>query len=226
MSNAPALLNDDGTASIATALMMSHHGFRRDLARFAAALTEVARGNTARVEALREEWARFRATLHGHHEAEDQGVLPSIGAEHAELRATTEQLSADHRRIDPLLDRGDAAFAQLPDAAPATALVSELKALLDPHLATEEAKIIPFLRAVAGFPPPPDDATAAMYAEGFAWCMQGVASDVLERVYAMLPESITSKLPEAIAAFAARAERAFGPVPTATTRTPIPAGYA
>ena len=38
MSSAPRLLNDDGTASIATALMSSHHGFRRDLGRFARAL--------------------------------------------------------------------------------------------------------------------------------------------------------------------------------------------
>jgi len=41
MSQAPNLLNDDGTASIATALMSSHHAFRRDLARFAHALVKV-----------------------------------------------------------------------------------------------------------------------------------------------------------------------------------------
>jgi len=33
MTSAPALLDDDGEASVATAIMMSHHGLRRDLAR-------------------------------------------------------------------------------------------------------------------------------------------------------------------------------------------------
>ena len=50
MSHVPQLLNDDGTASIATAIMMSHHGFRRDLARFARALAQIAAGDTARAD--------------------------------------------------------------------------------------------------------------------------------------------------------------------------------
>src|SRR5947207_3118189 len=41
MPTPPDLLNDDGSASIATALLMSHHGFRRDIARFAVALENV-----------------------------------------------------------------------------------------------------------------------------------------------------------------------------------------
>lgn len=35
------LLNDDGTASMATMLMCSHHAFRRDVACLAKALTDV-----------------------------------------------------------------------------------------------------------------------------------------------------------------------------------------
>lgn len=225
MPNAPALLNDDGTASIATAFMLSHHGFRRDLARFTAALSNVADGDASRVEALRDEWARFHATLHGHHEVEDQGVFPGTAAEHPGVRATIDRLSADHRRIDPLLERGDAAFANLPDTPAAVAVVSELKALLDPHLATEEAELVPFLRSVTSFPPPPDDAAAKLYAEGFAWCMHGVAEDVIERVYEMLPPVILAQLPEARAAYTRRAERSFGSAPRGAARTPIPDGY-
>jgi polyphosphate kinase 2 len=111
----PNLLNDDDTASIATALMMSHHGFRRDLARFHRALENVAGGEVSRIEALREEWKSLYQTLHGHHHSEDTGVFPSLASEHASLREVIEQLSADHRRIDPLLDSGEAAFARLPD---------------------------------------------------------------------------------------------------------------
>jgi len=222
MSNAPNLLNDDGSASIATALMMSHHAFRRDLARFAVGLPKVEQGDTSRVEALREEWQWFRGALHGHHESEDNGVFPSIAKDHESARVTIEGLSADHRRIDPLLARGDAAFTELPKTEGAVAVVRELKELLDPHLAIEERELIPFLRGIQSFPPPPNDEAAAMYAQGFAWSMQGIAPDVLDRVYDMLPENLRSRLPDARAAFDARCERVWGSSNAGSTRTPIP----
>ena len=222
LSNPPELLNDDGTASIATALMMSHHAFRRDLARFARALEALGSGETSRVEALREEWKFYRGALHGHHESEDHGVFPNLAKEHESLRATIESLSADHRRIDPLLERGDVAFAALPKIDEALAVVRELDALLTPHLATEEREVVPFLRAMKAFPPPPNDEAAAMYAQGFAWSMQGIAPDVLERVNDMLPSSLRSRIPEARAAFDARCQRAWGSARAGATRTPIP----
>jgi hypothetical protein len=222
MTNAPNLLNDDGSASIATALMMSHHAFRRDLGRLAAALARVETADTSRVEALREEWKFYRAALHGHHESEDNGVFPAIAKDHESARVTIEGLSADHRRIDPLLERGDAAFAELPKAGPALAVVRELKELLDPHLAIEERELVPFLRCMKAFPPPPNDEAAAMYAQGFAWSMQGIASDVLDRVYEMLPENLRIRIPDARAAFDARCVRAWGSAKAGATRTPIP----
>ena len=98
----PQLLNDDGSASMATALMMSHHAFRRDLARFAAA-------------------------LHGHHQAEDTGIFPGLRS----AAPVVEALEADHRRIDPLLERADAAFGGLPAAREeALAVVGQLQDLL------------------------------------------------------------------------------------------------
>jgi hemerythrin-like domain-containing protein len=222
MSDAPNLLNDDGTASIATALMMSHHGFRRDLARFARALEKIATGDTSKVEALREEWKSFHWTLHGHHDSEDHGVFPSIAGQHESARATIEHLSADHRRIDPVLERGDAAFAALPKTDEAATVVRELKELLDPHLATEERELIPFLRDTKTFPPPPNEEAAAMYAQGFAWSMQGIASEVLDKVYAMLPEHLCVRISAARAAFDARCERVWGSAKAGATRTPIP----
>ncbi len=215
MSTVPNLLNDDQTASIATALMMSHHGFRRDLARFETALEKVAEGDSSRIEALREEWKSFYATLHAHHQAEDTGVFPNIAAEHASVLAVIEQLSADQ-------ERGQAAFAELPNATDALAVIRELSTLLQPHLATEEREIIPFLRGAKIFPPPPNDDAAAMYAQGFAWAMRGIAPDVLERVYAMLPEVLLVRLPAARAAFEARCERVWGSAEAGAARTPIP----
>jgi hypothetical protein len=216
--DAPHLLNDDGTASIATALMMSHHGLRRDLGRFAASLERFER---SRSEALAGEWTRFRATLHGHHQSEDGGVFPSLAGHGVD--ATLARLEADHRLIDPLLERGDRAFAELPGAAQQAAdVVRELRALLDPHLALEDAEIVPLLRDRKTFPPPATDADAALYANGFAWAMHGVADDVLARVYAMLPQNLIANLPAAREAFAARYARVWGDVAIGATRTSVP----
>ena len=222
MSDAPKLLNDDGTASMATAIMMSHHGLRRDLARFAKALERIAAGDTSRADAVREEWQTFRATLHGHHEAEDNGVFPSLASEHSSVRATIEKLGADHRRIDPLLERGDRAFAELPKTDEAVVIVRELRELLHPHLAIEEAELIPLLRGAKEFPAPPTEEIAEMYAQGFSWAMNGIAPEVLEQVYEMLPETLRAKLPAACAAFEARCERVWGSAKAGASRTPIP----
>ena len=223
MPTAPDLLNDDGSASMATALLMSHHGFRRDLARFAIALPRVLAGDRSKAEALAAEWKRFHDTLHGHHNAEDQGLFPHVAAQHAELAAVIAGLTADHRRIDPLLDQGDEAFADIgAKAGNAAAVVTELATLLDAHLATEEAHVVPFIRAAKGFPPPATDAEVALYADGFAWASDGIAPEVLAKLDAMLPETVTAKLPGARAAFAERRLRVWGSTPTGASLTAVP----
>lgn len=222
MSTAPNLLNDDGTASMATAIMLSHHGFRRDLARFRKALERIATGDTSRIEAVREEWRSFQATLHGHHEAEDNGLFPSLAKEHERVRSTIDKLGADHRRIDPLLERSDRAFAELPRATEALAIVRELSDLLTPHLATEEAELIPFLRPAKTFPTPPNDEVANLYAQGFSWAMHGIAPEVLTALEPMLPDALKVRLAPARAAFDARCERVWGTAKAGAARTPIP----
>jgi hemerythrin-like domain-containing protein len=224
MTSAPRLLNDDGTASMATALMSSHHGFRRDLARFARALERIAAGDTSRAGAVAEEWRQLYTTLHAHHHAEDTGLFPNLAKEHASVRATIERLAADHRRIDPLLERGNAAFAELPEVTNARAVVTELSELLGPHLALEEAELIPFLRSATSFPPPPTEADAEIYAQGFAWAMHGIAPGVLAALDAMVPPMLRDKLPAARAAFAARCERVWGSARAGAALTPIPEG--
>jgi hypothetical protein len=220
----PDLLNEDGTASVATALMMSHHGLRRDLARFATALERSSLGTTE-VSALREEWNNYRNTLHGHHQAEDTGVFPSALGEDPGLAPVTEQLTREHRLIDPLLERGDRAFALLPDATEALAVVNEIATLLRDHLALEEARVIPVLRRWQTFPPPADDAEAALYADGFAWSSHGIAPEVLDRVNEMLQPSLTSRLPAARVAFAERWRRVWGDADPGAAHTPIPEAW-
>ena len=223
MSNAPTLLNDDGTASMATALLMSHHGLRRDIARFALALRRLPGGDLPKVTALQAEWQSYRATLHGHHEAEDQRLFPHLVSQHPDLGPVIEQLTSDHRRIDPLLEQGDRAFADLAvnsDAAAAVAV--QLSVLLDEHLAVEEARVVPYLRGAKEFPPPGTEAEAELYAQGFAWSSHGVAEEVLEGVDAMLPAILREKLPAARAAFQQRCERVWRPTRPGASRLAIP----
>jgi hemerythrin-like domain-containing protein len=222
MSNAPNLLNDDGSASMATMIMMSHHGLRRDLARFAAALAQAV--DPSRAQALREEWQSFHQTLHGHHEAEDNGMFPNMRSQSESLGKTLDRLSADHRLIDPLLERGDRAFAELAgNQRAAEQVVRQLSELLTPHLALEESELIPLIRGAKEFPPPPNDEVAAMYAKGFAWAMDGIAPEVLEQVYGMLPGVLRERLPAAREAFAERRQRVWGRLPPLASTTSVPA---
>jgi hypothetical protein len=217
------LLNDDGSASMATALLMSHHGFRRDIARFAIALRALGTPGAARVVALQGEWAQYRAGLHGHHEIEDHNMFPGLRRQHAELGAVFDQLTADHRAIDPLLEAGDRAFAALAAAPSAAAsVVEDIAALLDRHLALEEANVVRFIRDAKGFPPPATDAEAEMYAQGFAWSSHGIASEVLAKLDEILPAALKSRLSDARAAFAARCDRVWGPVTSGASRTSVP----
>ncbi|MBP9827851.1 hemerythrin domain-containing protein [Patescibacteria group bacterium] len=226
MPLAPNFLNDDGTASMATLLLSSHHAFRRDIARFIRAVEQIKAGDTSRAEHVRNEWnTSYRQALHGHHTMEDTNIFPDIRSKHADLAAALDQLTEQHHHIDPVLERGDAAFADLAHPEQAEAVLHGLKTLIDEHLAFEEAQITPALRDNAGFPPITDDEVAAMYAEGFSWSMQGVAPEVLEQIYKILPAILVAKLPAARAAFEERSKRVWGEYTVGSATTPIPTEY-
>jgi iron-sulfur cluster repair protein YtfE (RIC family) len=221
--NAPTLLNDDGSASMATVVLMSHHGLRCDIVRFTTALRALLGADGAQTMALQQEWQSFHATLHGHHEAEDEGLFPLLRNRHAALAQVIDRLTSEHRRIDPLLEEGDRAFgvlAEKPDAA--ASLLSKLSELLDAHLASEEATVVPFLRDVRRFPVPATDTEAGLYAEWLAWGSHGVAEDVVEGIYAIVPGAVRAKIPAARAKYAERCERVWGTREAGASRTAVP----
>jgi hemerythrin HHE cation binding domain-containing protein len=223
MANPPNLLNDDDTASMATAFLTSHHGLRRDIRQFAGALGRVMAGDTSKADALRDEWQHYRNTLHGHHQVEDTAIFPNLKQEHPELAAVIDGLYADHRKMDPMLEEGDRAFADLAaQIRPAVRVVGGLGGLLHSHLETEETHIVPFLREAKAFPAPANEAELEMYAQGFAWSSHGIAPDILEKIYGMLSEPLRAKLPAARAAFAQRCEKVWGSAAAGASRTPIP----
>jgi iron-sulfur cluster repair protein YtfE (RIC family) len=207
-------------------LLMSHHAFRRDIARLIRAVAEIKAGDASRAEAVRGEWEKsYRQALHGHHTMEDANVFPDIRSRCPDLASALDRLSEQHHRIDPVLERGDAAFADLAHPEKAGAVLDDLKALLDEHLAFEEANITPALRDAKEFPAPADDAMATMYADGFAWSMQGIAPEVLDQVRRLLPEILLAKLPAAQEEFEARSKRVWGMYTAGSATTPIPEGY-
>lgn len=222
MPTPPPLLNDDGTASMATAFLMSHHAFRRDLGCFSRALAKLNASELGSLQALRQEWQWFRGALHGHHEMEDTRVFPHVRSLHPELTSAIERLSSEHQQIDPLLARGDRAFGEAADLDEARAVVAELSKLLDAHLAYEEAEVVPHLRGGKEFPAPASDQEADMFAQGFAWSSHGVAASVLVRLGDMLPERLAQRLPAARAEFAARWQRSWGDEPVGASTTSVP----
>lgn len=226
MLQPPNLLNDDGTASMATMLMLSHHAFRRDIARLIRAVDQIKAGDVSRADALRNEWATsYRQALHGHHTMEDAHIFPDIKSKHPDLASVIDTLTEQHHRIDPLLEKGDAAFADLAHPENAEGVLQELHALIREHLAFEEAQITPSLRDNTEFPVPADDNMATMYAQGFAWSMQGIAPEVLDQVHKMLPEVLLAKLPAARAEFEERSKRVWGTYAVGSATTPIPEEY-
>src|SRR5262245_24121798 len=97
---------------------------------------------------------------------EDGNIFPGLRAQKPALGATIDKLTEDHHKMDPMLERGDRAFAGLPGtAADAAAVVADLRALLDTHLALEEAELVPLLRAAKQFPTPANDAEADQFAQ-------------------------------------------------------------
>lgn len=150
------LLNDDGSASMATTLLLSHHAFRRDMARLLQAVEKIGAGDHSRDAEIQKEWeTSYRAALHGHHTAEDTHIFPDLRKERPELGPALDTLTEQHHRIDPLIDKGNKAFTDLHHPEEARAVLEELKILLDEHLGFEEANITPALRMHREFPIPP-----------------------------------------------------------------------
>ena len=52
--------------------------------------------------------------------------------------------------------------------------------------------------------------------------MQGVAADIRTKVYSLLPEIVTQRIPAALRAFDERCERVWGSARAGAARTPIP----
>lgn len=193
---------------MATMLMSSHHAFCRDIACFERALLAF---DGTRATVLKEEWTHFRGALHGHHTVEDTGMFPGLRDAKPELAAALDELEAHHKAIDPLLERGDALFANVgANVRDTLMLVRELATLLATHLDAEEKAVTPSLRDNREFPVPPSDEAFAQYADGFAWSCAGLSPTVTDQIFKILPAGLVDRLPAARDAFDARCRQVWG----------------
>src|SRR4029078_9357924 len=90
-----------------------HAAFRRDLARFDAALGEIPDGSQERAAQMVTAWHTLAPQLHHHHENEETIFWPAfreLGAD----EALTSDLGGEHARMLAALDHADAVVRALP----------------------------------------------------------------------------------------------------------------
>lgn len=111
-----------------------HAAFRRDLARFDAALRAFPAGNWRRAVQLKTAWDWFAGELHHHHDYEETYFWPALGEAAAAM---------DHFHANPAADA----------AAAARSALAHLNAVLLGHLAHEERDLEPISAHYATAPP-------------------------------------------------------------------------
>ena len=138
-------------------MFVAHHGFRRDLYRFARATRTTPVDDAQTWSALATRWERFGEILHHHHVTEDTAIWPELfGAVDAEgdrgAHVTLDEMEAEHEVVDPMLAAcaaGFAAMAATPDRqtrAHLTEVVHATHASVYGHLAHEETEALPILQ--------------------------------------------------------------------------------
>jgi hemerythrin-like domain-containing protein len=144
----------DGPVDLQTMYVM-HHGFRRDLRRFAEAVRRTPLTERATWVLLRERWELFAEVLHHHHSGEDAGIWPWLRERcDAEHLAMLDAMEEEHGEIDPLLEACAAGFRRLAETADENARaalavrVVAARDSLGRHLAHEETEAIALIQAL------------------------------------------------------------------------------
>jgi hypothetical protein len=134
-------------------MYVAHHGFRRDLEAFCAAVRATPTDDRATWQALLRRWDLFSIALHHHHSGEDNWLWPVL-LERAEddEKELLVAMEAEHAQIDPALEQCVAGLRRLADTADEdarAALVVRMTALKEAiyrHLAHEETETMALLQ--------------------------------------------------------------------------------
>jgi hemerythrin-like domain-containing protein len=138
-------------------MFVAHHGFRRDLYRFAMATRTTPLDDAQTWSALATRWERFGEILHHHHVTEDTAIWPElVGCVDAQgdhgAHLTLDEMEAEHDVVDPMLAscaEGFAAMASAPDRQTRDHLAEVVHAThgsVYAHLAHEESEALPILQ--------------------------------------------------------------------------------
>jgi hemerythrin-like domain-containing protein len=129
-----------------------HAAFRRDLARFDAALASFPAGSQERADQLGRAWDFLVEELHHHHGYEEQYFWPALQQTDADLSVVPD-LDGEHEDMRRALGRASSVMGELRDdpsaarAAAARTAVAQLAEVLLGHLAHEEADLEPISAA-------------------------------------------------------------------------------
>lgn len=144
-------------------MVVVHRAIRQDLRRLAACLGQIAARGVppARSRAVCRYTTALLAEIRAHHQGEDDVVWPVIAATAGPAVDLT-PLTDDHQAIEAAAGRASQALASFtgepsPFAAKLYASVSELRGMLDEHIADEEEQILPVMRRY-------------LPAEAYLWC--------------------------------------------------------
>jgi hypothetical protein len=144
----------DGPVDMQTMYVM-HHGFRRDLNKFAEAVAKTPVEARETWALLAERWELLAEVLHHHHSGEDAGIWPWLMERVEEKdKATLVAMEAEHGEIDPLLQACGEGFRRLANVADEdarAALTVRVVATRDGlarHLAHEETDAIALIQAL------------------------------------------------------------------------------
>ena len=140
-----------------TGMYVMHHGFRRDLTSFVAAVERTPVSEAGVWTAMHGRWLKFAEVLHHHHGVEDDHLWPVLArhaarAGNAADLAMLDDMEAEHAVIDPALRAVEAAFREMrehPCADHRNALEIRVVAArehLREHLAHEEGQALPMLQ--------------------------------------------------------------------------------
>lgn len=184
----PAILEPDGRPTSATTFLVVHRALRRDLARYPAAVRQLAMApEEVRLAAFRDHWKSSRELLDAHHEQEDKVLFPELRELAPGLGDLLDALDTKHVELTSLLDTVSSWVEQLPEEVDQTAAAfEELAEFLVFHLDTEEAHLVPVMLSSLESPGQPEPAETSETAE------TAPAPDAPETVDA--PEPATSEM--------------------------------
>jgi hemerythrin-like domain-containing protein len=182
-----------------------HAAFRRDLARFDAALDTFPDGSQERADQLVAAWDNYSHQLHHHHQDEETIFWPvfrELGAD----ESRTSDLGGGHARMLTALEHADGVVRRLQAdpassrAADARAAVAQLGEVLHEHLSHEEAELEPWaatqkdtpqMKAAAGAVRKAHQGASGTFV---AWLLDGAAPEDVAGLKREIPPPVVAVL--------------------------------